>query len=72
MSPAAFFALSDEWRRQERIKDGRTALVAFITARGLGMQDIQFDDLLPHNEEIEAESLDQINMRVKDVLSGLR
>jgi len=71
MVPSAFFALCDEWRRRERAKDERAALIAFVTARGAGM-DIKFEDLLPHTEESEPENLEQINMRVKDVLSGLR
>lgn len=71
MSPAAFFALGDEWHRRERVKDERAALIAFITARGHGM-DLEFDDFLPRRQEAEPENLEQINQRVKDVLSGLR
>lgn len=71
MAPAAYFALCDEWRQRERVKDGRTALIAFITARGAGME-FEFDDFLPHEPQAEPENLEQINQRVKDVLSGLR
>lgn len=71
MAPAAFYALADEWRRREHAKDERAALIAFITARAMGMQ-IEFADLLPHRNEPEPENLEQINQRVKDVLSGLK
>lgn len=71
MAPAAFYALADEWRRREHAKDERAALIAFITARGFGM-DLEFDHFLPHPRESEPENLEQINQRVKDVLSGLQ
>jgi hypothetical protein len=70
MSPAAYFALGEEWHRQERRKDERAALIAFVMGRAMGME-IEFQDLLPQTQQ-EPQNADEINQRVKDVLSGLR